>query len=74
LGVVNSAFSTAPLADDWVLRKVEMTFEPVEGVDVVEDGEEGEGIREDKVEGLFKLVDALEIESDVTQVWTNLAK
>jgi transcriptional/translational regulatory protein YebC/TACO1 len=51
-----------------------MTYEPVEGVDVVEDGEEGEGIREDKVEGLFKLVDALEIESDVTQVWTNLAK
>jgi transcriptional/translational regulatory protein YebC/TACO1 len=62
------------LAEDWVLRKVEMTYEPVEGVDVVEDGEEGEGIREDKVEGLFKLVDALEIESDVTQVWTNLAK
>lgn len=74
LGGVNAAFGSTPLSEDWVLRKSEMTYEPVEGVDVVEDGEEGEGIREDKVEGLFKLVDALEMESDITQVWTNLAK
>jgi transcriptional/translational regulatory protein YebC/TACO1 len=67
-------FNQSPLSDDWALKGSDMVYEPVVGVEVLEGDGEGEGIREEKVEGLFKLIDALEIEQDITQVWTNLAK
>jgi len=51
-----------------------MVYEPVIGVEILEGDVEGDGIREEKAEGLFKLIDALEVEQDITQVWTNLAR
>lgn len=67
-------FGNSPLSDDWNLKGSDMVYEPVDGVDIVDGEGEGEGIREEKAEGLFKLIDALEIEQDITQVWTNLAR
>jgi transcriptional/translational regulatory protein YebC/TACO1 len=51
-----------------------MSYEAVEPLEVVSEGEEGDGIREERVESLVKLVDSLEVEQDITQVWTNLAR
>lgn len=71
---IAAAFGTTPLVDDWSVKGSDMVYEPVDGVDILESDGEGEGIREDKAEGLFKLIDALEIEQDITQVWTNLSR
>jgi len=67
---IAASFNGPPLSEDWVVKGSDMVYEPVDGVDI----DDKEGIREDKAEGLFKLIDALEIEQDITQVWTNLAR
>ena len=67
---ITASFNTPPLNEGWVVKGSDMVYEPVDGVDI----DDEEGIREDKAEGLFKLIDALEIEQDITQVWTNLAR
>jgi len=67
---IAASFNNPPLSVDWIVKGVDMVYEPVDGVDI----DDQEGIREDKAEGLFKLIDALEIEQDITQVWTNLAR
>lgn len=72
LSAVTSLFSTPPISDDWVIQSSEMSYEPVTPVTVVENPDD-EGISEEKAESLDKLVGALEMEPDVTQVWTNLS-
>jgi len=67
---IAASFNSPPLSEDWMVKGVDMVYEPVDGVDI----DDQEGIREDKAEVLFKLIDALEIEQDITQVWTNLAR
>jgi len=67
---IATSFNSPPLSEDWVVKGSDMVYEPVDGVDI----DDEEGIREDKAEVLFKLIDALEIEQDITQVWTNLAR
>jgi transcriptional/translational regulatory protein YebC/TACO1 len=72
---ITQSFSKPPLAEFWAVTKSEVSYEPLVGVEVLPEGEEdGDGIREDKAEGLIKLVDALEIEQDISKVWTNLAR
>jgi len=71
---ITASFNTPPLNEGWVVKGSDMVYEPVVGVEILEGDVEGEGIREEKAEGLFKLIDALEVEQDITQVWTNLAR
>lgn len=69
---ITTLFSATPISAVWNVRSSDMSYEPLTPVDVVEnDGEDG--IAEDKAETLDKLVDALEAEPDVSQVWTNLS-
>ena len=72
LGAITALFSSAPIADDWSVRSSDMSYEPTTPVEVVE-SEAEDGITEEKAETLDKLVEALEAEPDVSQVWTNLA-
>jgi transcriptional/translational regulatory protein YebC/TACO1 len=60
------------LADDWMVRSSQMSFEAATPLSVVEYASE-EGISEDKADSVDKLVEVLEMEQDVTQVWTNLS-
>lgn len=72
LASIATLFSTPPISDDWNVQSSDMSYEPTTPVEVVEN--EGEdGISEEKAETLEKLVDALEAEPDVSQVWTNLS-
>lgn len=72
LSAIATLFSTPPISDDWNVRSSDMSYEPTAPVEVVENEGE-EGITEEKAETLDKLVDALEAEPDVSQVWTNLS-
>jgi transcriptional/translational regulatory protein YebC/TACO1 len=74
LSSISTALSSPRNMEDWTIRSAEMSYEAVEPVEVVAEGEEGEGIKEERVESLVKLVDSLEVEQDITQVWTNLAR
>ena len=74
LQIITASFNTPPLNEGWVVKGSDMVYEPVVGVEILEGDAQGEGIREEKAEGLFKLIDALEVEQDITQVWTNLAR
>lgn len=74
LSSITTSLSSPENIELWTIRSSEMSYEAVEPLEVVLEGEEGEGIREEKVESLVKLVDSLEVEQDITQVWTNLAR
>jgi transcriptional/translational regulatory protein YebC/TACO1 len=72
LSTISTLFSTTPISTDWNVQSSDMSYEPLTPVGVVEN-EGDDGITEDKAEVLDKLVDALEAEPDVNQVWTNLS-
>lgn len=72
LANVTTLFSTTPMSEDWVITSSEISYEPVNPLVVGENATE-DGISEDKAESMDKLVEVLEVEPDVTQVWTNLS-
>jgi transcriptional/translational regulatory protein YebC/TACO1 len=74
LSSITTSLSSPENIELWTIRSSEMSYEAVEPLEVVSEGEEGDGIREERVESLVKLVDSLEVEQDITQVWTNLAR
>lgn len=47
-------------------------FLPNDPLKVLEQGEDGEGITEETMESVMRLVDILEEENEVVKVWTNL--
>ena len=54
------------------MRRSELVYSPLEGLPLLADGEEGEGLTEDKVEIVAKTVEGLEELQDVVRVWTNV--
>ncbi|TYJ55783.1 hypothetical protein B9479_003561 [Cryptococcus floricola] len=59
----------------YTIQSSELIFVPNEPLKVLEEGQEGEGgegVREEVVESVGRLVDVLEEETEVEKVWTNL--
>lgn len=72
LSSITNALTTSSSLYD--LQSSELVFVPNDPLSLLGPGEEGEGVSEDQAEGILKLVDALEEESDVVKVWTNIAE
>ncbi|WVQ72103.1 hypothetical protein IAR50_001648 [Cryptococcus sp. DSM 104548] len=56
----------------YTVQASELIFVANEPLKVLEEGQEGEGVKVDMVESVGKLVDVLEEETEVEKVWTNL--
>ena len=50
----------------YTVRSSELAYVPVEPLD-------GDGLSEERAEGIMRVVDGLEQETDVVKVWTNYA-
>ncbi|ADV23557.1 mitochondrial protein [Cryptococcus gattii E566] len=69
---LSSITSTLQSNPAYSLQSSDLVFLPNDPLKVLEDGEEGEGITEETMESVMRLVDVLEEENEVVKVWTNL--
>ncbi|XAO26046.1 hypothetical protein I312_104879 [Cryptococcus bacillisporus CA1280] len=69
---LSSITSTLQSNPAYSLQSSDLVFLPNDPLKVLEEGEEGEGITEETMESVMRLVDVLEEENEVVKVWTNL--
>ncbi|KAL0247277.1 hypothetical protein I308_104313 [Cryptococcus tetragattii IND107] len=69
---LSSITSTLQSNPAYCLQSSDLVFLPNDPLKVLEEGEEGEGITEETMESVMRLVDVLEEENEVVKVWTNL--
>ncbi|KGB76367.1 mitochondrial protein [Cryptococcus deuterogattii 99/473] len=69
---LSSITSTLQSNPAYSLQSSDLVFLPNDPLKVLEEGEEGEGITEETMESVMRLVDTLEEENEVVKVWTNL--
>ncbi|WVO21440.1 uncharacterized protein IAS62_002748 [Cryptococcus decagattii] len=69
---LSSITSTLQSNPAYYLQSSDLVFLPNDPLKVLEEGEEGEGITEETMESVMRLVDVLEEENEVVKVWTNL--
>lgn len=74
LGSLTSLLTTSPNDAHYALQSSELAFIPIDPLQVIAEGEEGDGVPEDKALALAKAVDMIEEDSDVVKVYTNLAE
>ncbi|WWC90479.1 uncharacterized protein L201_005415 [Kwoniella dendrophila CBS 6074] len=76
LSSLTNLLSAPPHSSIYSVESSDLVYVPTDPLQILgEDGQslEGEGITEETAEGVFKIIDLLEEESDVVKVWTNLA-
>lgn len=69
---LSSITSTLQSNPAYSLQSSDLVFLPNDPLKVLEEGQEGEGITEETMESVMRLVDILEEENEVVKVWTNL--
>lgn len=69
---LSSITSTLQSNPAYSLQSSDLVFLPNDPLKVLEQGEDGEGITEETMESVMRLVDILEEENEVVKVWTNL--
>jgi transcriptional/translational regulatory protein YebC/TACO1 len=76
LSALTTHLTSPPHDAVYALRSSELAYIPIDPVSVLAEGEagEGDGVSEDKAEGVLRLVELLEDEPEVVKVWTNLAE
>ena len=74
LGTLTSLLTSPPHNAAYALRTSELAFLPNDPLPVLAEGEDGEGVSEDKAESILRLVETLEEEPEIVKVWTNLAE
>lgn len=72
LSTLTNLLSDPSLADKYPIQSSELSFLPTAPLPVLAEGEEGEGISEERAEAVERVVGLLELEGDVVKVWTNL--
>ncbi|WWD19186.1 hypothetical protein CI109_103644 [Kwoniella shandongensis] len=73
LSILTSLLTSESHSEHYTLQSSELAYVANDPLAVLAEGEEGEGVSEETVMGVLRIVDLLEEEGDVVKVWTNLA-
>lgn len=73
LSAMTTMLSAPAYSARFPITSSDLCYVPVNPLEVIAAGEEGDGISEERADDLEKVVDALTLEGDVVKVWTNLA-
>ncbi|KAK4687018.1 translational activator of cytochrome c oxidase 1, partial [Tremellales sp. Uapishka_1] len=57
----------------YAIQSSELAYLPLDPLAILAEGDDGDGINEERAESVIKIVELLEEEADVVRVWTNLA-